>query len=169
MWDDYDFQQHVDYMKWFFPMYGDDKETRLTQKMIYKFRTNMELRLQVVQIVRRYMNFLGYRIVIIKNKLDVRQFKPIKRHIDGLLIGWYNTDNYETILRILTFLSYIRMRFLNALFFKLICKSIFLNSELARLIEKSGVFRSWINSQPYLKENVYDIEKYMLPKINDAW
>jgi hypothetical protein len=165
-WSDYRLQVRKNYINWLFPS-KSDPDTKLSSGAVYKFRTNVRLRAQVVKATLRMMSFFGYSVN--PETMDVVKIKPLYREEGNVVIGLYNPDNYPRITRILTFLTEIRMQQLSALFFLMLCKAMKSDPALQEKIKQSLAFQDWVKTQDFLIEQRYIAEEKMFGEELEDW
>ena len=168
LWTDYKLQVRQNYINWLFPS-ETDTDTRLNKGLLYKFRTDKNIRLKVVKATLRMMDFFGYVIVSTNNSFETKQTKPVQREEQNVVIGLYNPENYPRITRILTFLTGIKMELLSSLFFLMLCRAMHDNPDLKHLIMTKNVLQDWIRTQPYLESRKYDAEQALFGEKLEDW
>jgi len=165
-WDDYRLQVRRNYINWLFPNESDD-ETKLTAKILYKFRTNLNIRTKVILATLRMMLFFGYSIDL-KTMMPV-PVRELRREMNGIIVGFYNPENYARITRILHFLTSIKMPEMSAMFFCMICMALRGAPDLQALVSQNNVVSDWIRTQPYLIEDRYTAEESLLGTTLQDW
>lgn len=158
-WSDFRLQTRKNYLSWFYPDLS-------SKKIIYKFRTNVYLRKQVLRFTVRFMLFLGFTVT---PELDVKNIKPIYREENGVTLGLYNPNTFLMITRILEFLREIHMSLLGALLFLCICKAIKTNPDLGHIIGEKDVFQDWAKTQPYLEETRFTAQENLFGEELEDW
>lgn len=165
-WSDYRLQVRKNYINWLFPSENDTK-TRLTSEVIYKFKTNRNLRANIAKAVIRMMLFFGYTVDM-KTMMPI-QVGDLKREENHVIIGFYNPDNYAYITRILHFLEVVKMPELSAIFFHMICMAMHANPDLKQLINNKNVISTWVKTQSYLEKERYKAEESLAGAALEDW
>lgn len=121
------------------------------------FKKDKKLRKNVVQSTLRMMELYGYTL---DKETNIMQIKEIRRVENGLLVGLYSTQNFPRLTLIMNFLDKINMKKLSALVFLMICHALKKDAEFKRKVKLSGVFPTWLSTQPYMKKykNMFDID-----------
>jgi hypothetical protein len=164
-WTDSRLQARKNYINWLFPL-ETDAETKLNKALLYKFKTNRNIRMKVVRATLRMMSFFGYEMT---ENFDLILVKPIQRSEDGVVIGLHNLENLPKITRILEFLTKAEFRDLSALFFLMLCKAMKESPEFKHIVKTSLVLQDWIKTQPYLSQNKYVIEEKVFGEEIASW
>lgn len=164
-WTDSRLQARKNYINWLFPL-ENDSETKLNKALLYKFKTNKNLRMKVVRAVLRMMSFFGYEIT---ENFEVVPVKPLQRTEEGLVIGLHNPENLSKITRILQFLEKADFRDLSALFFLMLCRAMKESPEFKHIVKINLVLQDWIKTQPYLAQNKYVIEEKVFGEEIASW
>lgn len=168
-WSDYRLQVRKNYINWLFPL-PSDVDTKLTKGLLYKFRTNQNLRIKVVRATLRMMSFFGYTVTSDGVSLDVVMIKPALREDENTVVGLYNPDNFPKITRILQFLVEIGMQDMSALFFLMLCKAIHANPDLKHIVKTKVIIQEWLKTQSYIKkEKRYEAEGKIFEEELESW
>ena len=148
-WPDYRLEVEQDFIQWLFP-------DKINSPDIEIFRTNKQIRRNVIRATSRMLQFYGYTFV----KDGVFQIKELKRREKGVIIGLYSEQNYERLTRIMTFLNKINMRMASSLVMLALCYAMHKDIVLRRKIKDSGTLKDWFQTQKYLRQyiDVYDID-----------
>lgn len=165
-WDDYKLQVRENYINWLFPS-AKDENSKLTARLLYKFRTNSNIRYKVVQATLRMMLFYGYSINV--KKMVPIKVKDIKRQENNTIVGFYNTANYPRITHILEFLVICNMPELSAIFFLMICMAIKEHPDLQKIINDENIISKWVKTQKYLIDDRYKVEESLGGMVLEDW
>lgn len=163
-WDDYKLEIEHDYIQWLFPDNTggvNPKAPRLSSKDIKEFKTNTELRSNVVKATIRMLFFYGF---VLDKKEIVLEVKPLNRREKGKTIGLFSPHNYKRLTRIMDFLVIINMEFLSAVIFLALCKSIKSNNMLLKKVLENKSLKRWMITQNILVPYVQDYDVKNLSK-----
>jgi ubiquitin C-terminal hydrolase len=163
-WDDYNLETNNTYIYWLFPDekgVGDNPNgdtPKLTKKDIKIFKTDVDIRSNVVYATLRMLLFYGF---VMDGTSKVKQIKPLNRRDRGRTIGLLSIHNYKRLTRIMDFLVLINMEYLSALFFLSLCQAIKSNDMLLKKVIENKSLKKWMSTQKYLISNVhtYDVGK----------
>lgn len=142
-WTDIDFQTR-DYIDWLFPL-----------KSSPKIFEKIEIRVKVVLIALRILNFYSYSFNIKTSKL--KRIKPICRQLLGEWVGLCSVNNFPHLTQIMTFLNKIDLFLFSSVFFLSICKAMKNDNEFKNKVIKYNYLPLWTTTQPYLDEYKDDI------------
>ena len=121
-WSDLQLETAHDFIQWLFP---DEKggqnsnSEKLTVKDVEIFKTDREIRKNVINSTFRMMNFYGYKIDVIDGmqKICIKRIKELKRKEGRTVIGLYSSHNYLRLTRMMIFLNKINMKILSSCIF----------------------------------------------------
>jgi len=119
----------------------------IQENEISLFRTDPELRLKVIRISLRILDFISYAIDV--ENWNVIRVKSIFRKENGVVVGLYSKHNYVQLEMMMIFLNIIEMQILSSCVFLAICLSIQLDPVLRDRV--SGVLERWKGTQKYIK------------------
>lgn len=148
---DYQLETQSKITKWLFP--NPDK---LSEMDIEIFKTDMNIRKNVLNATSRMLNFFGYKF----EKNGVMQIKALIRKKNDIYVGLYSEKNYDTVTRMMLFLNKIHMKLVSALVMLAMCQAMHTDLKIRLKIKRSGKLQDWFNTQKYLKKytNNYDID-----------
>lgn len=131
-------------IKWIYPSKSNTEPT-LTMEDIKIFRTNKDIRLNVVKLVERLLLFIGF---IFSNHYFVRYYWARDTWFPHKTLD--TPKFYPMLTGVLKFLNTIHMEFLSTCLFLALCKTTKIDKQFAANISNDNVFSSWIKTQKYL-------------------